>query len=139
MILAPHGRMIPINLIHEQVKKRNFPDIDVRTNWPIDVAIKHIFKSKRDALIQIPGNWKIFKRNNDLEVYKCAQCKTYACLIQKPTYIEATLVQEEGENRAWHEPFNQSHLKIGKEIHESVALFIKKYAKLGSEDPIMLS
>ena len=58
------------SIIHQESSNYNtFDDIKTKTEWECNVEMK--FNDKREALIQIVGNWRLLKYRKSYDSYEC--------------------------------------------------------------------
>ena len=113
-----------------------------KTEWMYNEMI-HI-PNRREALIQMVGNWRLIKFRKTYDTFECMQCGAALLIYKHPSFCEAKVVHKTCLRKDFsfdetlvgkcsevsHKPFDDCHIRISGKTHASVRYFAKKHLML---------
>ena len=107
--------------------------------------------NRREALIQMAGNWRLIKFRKTYDTFECMQCGSALLIYKHPSFCEAKVVHKsclrkdfsfdpklaEKCTETGHRPFDEAHIRISGKTHASVRYFAKKHLMLSATAIIM--
>ena len=114
-----------------------------RTEWEYNKMLR--IPSRREALIQMVGNWRLIKYRKTYDTFECMQCKSALLIYKHPSFCEAKVVHSscikkdasfdealvgKHTDELTHKPFDDLHIRISGKTHSGVRYFTKKHLML---------
>ena len=125
-----------------------FPDMLTKTDWTFNEMIR--IPNRREALIQMVGNWRLIKFRKTYDTFECMQCGSALLIYKHPSFCEAKVVHKMCLRKDFsfdpkiaekctiisHKPFDDNHIRISGKTHASVRYFAKKHLILAAPEII---
>ena len=113
-----------------------------KTDWTFNEMIR--IPNRREALIQLVGNWRLIKFRKTYDTFECMQCGAALLIYKHPSFCEAKVVHKsclkkdysfdpglvKKCNEVSHKPYDEAHIRISGKTHASVRYFAKKHLML---------
>lgn len=115
-----------------------------KQKWTFNEMIR--IPNRREALIQIVGNWRLIKFRKTYDTFECMQCGAALLIYKHPSFCEAKVVHRSCLRKdssfdpdlvkkctaVAHSPFDEQHIRISGKTHASVRYFAKKHLMLSA-------
>ena len=115
-----------------------------KVEWKYNEMIR--IPSRREALIQLVGNWRLIKYRKTYDTFECMQCGAALLIYKHPSFCEAKVVHKSCLRKdasfdpslvkkctaKSHNPFDDEHIRISGKTHASVRYFAKKHLMLSA-------
>ena len=113
-----------------------------KTEWTFNEMVR--VPNRREALIQLVGNWRLVKFRKTYDTFECMQCGAALLIYKHPSFCEAKVVHKFCLKKDMsfdpnlakvckekvHTPFDEEHIRISGKTHASVRYFAKKHLML---------
>lgn len=121
-----------------------FSDMATKTEWAFNEMVR--IPNRREALIQLVGNWRLIKFRKTYDTFECMQCGSALLIYKHPSFCEAKVVHKSCLKKDFsfdpslvkkvqsltHKPFDDDHIRISGKTHASVRYFSKKHLMLSA-------